>query len=309
MKKVLITGATGMVGTSLCNILKTDTFIPLSSKDLDLSNQDETRKYFQKRKNEIDGVVHLAAYVGGSQINKIKPYDFLHKNFLINANVMDACVKNSIEKVVSILSTCVYPEKGPFPLLEESLNSGEPHPTTLGYSYSKRMLEVYSRSIRRQYGYKYTCLIPNNLYGPNDNFDLFDSHVIPSVIRKVYEAKHKKTNCTLLGDGSPVREFTYSEDLANLIYKSYEEPRYDIVNVGNPNGATIRQVAKIVCNLLDYEYSKIIWQGKKTNEQERKTCNYEKQKIYKQEFLSLEEGLKKTTHWFINNYPNIRGLK
>lgn len=309
MKKILVTGGTGMVGQAIKSISDPDKFLFLGTKDVDLSNVSETKKFFRDISGNIDGVIHLAAYVGGSQINKIKPYDFLNRNLIININTLEACLENNIKKVVSILSTCIYPELGPFPLSEDNLNSGEPHPTTLGYSYSKRMLEIQSRAIRKQYGLGYYCLVPNNLYGPYDNFHIDDGHVIPSIIRKIYEAKQKDEKCVLLGDGSPIREFTYSIDFASTILEFYKNPKHYLMNVGSTSFYKIFDVAKIICEEIGHDFSKIIWEGSKSNEQLQKICDYEKQKYLKIKHTSLEEGLSITIKWFIENYPNIRGLK
>lgn len=308
MKKILVTGASGMVGTSIRKMIDEKRFIFISSKEVDLSRQLETEKFIKSMSKEIDGVIHLAANVGGSQINKMKPEDFFSTNLKINLNLLNSCVNNEIKKVISILSTCIYPEAGPFPLKEELLHYGEPHPTTLGYSYSKRMLEVHSRAIIKQHKYDYKCLIPNNLYGPNDNFHLSDSHVIPSIIRKIYEASKNKTECILLGDGSPIREFTFSDDFAKIILLFYNDPKYNIMNVGNPMSYKISEVAQIICAELNYDYSKIIWEGKRSNEQQQKICNYEKQSCYKTEYTSLQEGIRQTINWFTKSYPNIRGI-
>ena len=223
--------------------------------------------------------------------------------------MLDSCLNNKVEKVISILSTCIYPELGPFPLCEDALHLGEPHPTTLGYSYSKRMLDIHSRAIRKQYGYSYKCLVPNNLYGINDNFHISDSHVIPSIIRKIYEAKISDTQCTLLGDGTPIREFTFSDDFAKIILEFYKNPIYDIMNVGHGTKYQIKEVAQIICREMGYDYSRVLWSDNSSNEQQQKICNYERQSFYDVDLVTLDVGLKKTIEWFENNYPSIRGIQ
>jgi GDP-L-fucose synthase len=309
MKRILVTGGTGMVGSSLRRVANKDRFIFLGSKDVDLTKQNDVEKFIRSVSSDIDGVIHLAAHVGGSQINKIKPEEFFSRNLKMNTNLLDSCLNNKVEKVISILSTCIYPELGPFPLCEDALHLGEPHPTTLGYSYSKRMLDIHSRAIRKQYGYSYKCLVPNNLYGINDNFHISDSHVIPSIIRKIYEAKISDTQCTLLGDGTPIREFTFSDDFAKIILEFYKNPIYDIMNVGHDTKYQIKEVAQIICREMGYDYSRVLWSDNSSNEQQQKICSYERQSFYDVDLVTLDVGLKKTIEWFENNYPNIRGIQ
>jgi GDP-L-fucose synthase len=175
------------------------------------------------------------------------------------------------------------------------------------------MLDVQSRAYREQYGCNFITAIPNNLYGENDNFDLEDSHVIPALIRKVWEAKiNKEPSVFCWGDGSPLREFTYSEDIARILLflmENYNDP--EPINIGNTEEYSIKQVVEIICSILEYD-GEIVWQTDKPSGQHRKpSCN---QKLLdlgweKEDYVSLEEGLKKTCEWFIMTYPNVRGTK
>ena len=211
--KVLITGGTGMVGRSFKSNHKYD-FIKLGSKDYDLENFTDALNMLSN--NSPDYVIHLAAKVGGVKANTEQVADFYRQNILINTNVLEACRWYKIKKVVSLLSTCINPDTVDYPLTEEQIHRGMPHESNFGYAYAKRMIHIQSMAYRQQYGCNFVCAVPNNLYGKFDNFDLENSHVIPAIIRKVYEAKiQKKDHVTFWGDGSPLREFTYSNDLAN----------------------------------------------------------------------------------------------
>jgi GDP-L-fucose synthase len=174
------------------------------------------------------------------------------------------------------------------------------------------MVDVMSRAYRQQYGCNFITAIPNNLYGENDNFDLENSHVIPAIIRKVWEAKiNKKPSVFCWGDGSPLREFTYSEDIARILLflmEKYDEP--EPINIGNTDEYSIKEVVEIICNILEYN-GHIEWQTNKPSGQHRKPSSNQKLLNLgwkKEDYTPLKEGLKKTCEWFIMNYPNVRGI-
>ena len=196
-------------------------------------------------------------------------------------------------------------------MIEEDIHNGEPHSTNLGYGFSKRMLEVQSRAYRRQYGCNFVNIVPNNLFGEYDNFHLVESHVIPSVIRKIYEAKKsEKPSVTLWGSGNPMREFTYSGDLAKIIV--FMMSNYDgaaPINVGNPGEHTIKELAESIKQILGYDGA-IIWDTTEPDGQFRKPSSNDKFLEYKwpDTYVDFHEGLKKTCEWFTKNYPNVRGV-
>ena len=260
-------------------------------------------------------VIHLAAKVGGVKANTDYIADFYHENCIINQKILDHAHAGRSAKVVSLLSTCVYPDAPyiEYPLTEKQLHLGPPHDSNYGYAYAKRMVDVMSRAYRQQYGCNFITAIPNNLYGENDNFDLENSHVIPALIRKVWEAKinnQKYIQCW--GDGKPLREFTYSEDVAKILIfllNHYEDP--DPINIGNTEEYSIKQVVEIICDLLEYK-GDVVWQLDKPSGQFRKPSSNQKLLDLgwkKKDYTSLEEGLKKTCEWFKINYPNVRGVK
>ena len=210
--RVLVTGGTGMVGVALQEIMPNAVYV---GSKYDLTNYEQTTQLFSEVRPQY--VIHLAAKVSGMKGNMDALGTHYTENVYMNTNVLEASRIFKVEKVLSLLSTCVYPEFASLPYVEKDIHMGMPHYTNMGYGFSKRMLDVQARTYRDQYGSNFINVIPNNLFGENDNYHLVKSHVIPSVIRKVYEAKRSNTNITLWGDGSPRREFTYSKDLAEII--------------------------------------------------------------------------------------------
>ena len=305
---ILITGGSGMVGSSFKELR--DDIIFVSSIDCDLRSLSQTKALF----NSIspDYVIHLAAKVGGVKANTDYMGDFYRDNLLINTNVLECSKTSRVKKVVSLLSTCVYPDKVTYPLTEDQIHDGPPHSSNFAYAYAKRMLDVQSRSYRKQYGCNFITAIPNNLYGPNDNFHLEDSHVIPAIIRKVWEAKLSEKPVVLWGDGSPLREFTYSRDIAEILLfllKNYDGDHP--VNIGKTGHIEIKNVANIICEFLDYNFNNIEWDTTKPSGQHKKPSSNKKLIDIgwdDEKYTSLRDGLKKTCDWFIINYPNVRGI-
>ncbi len=297
----IITGGTGMVGVAFKNIIPEAEYI--------------TRQQFHNLSYEIKDkqVIHLAAKVGGVKANTDYIADFYYENSIINQKILDYAHKGGAKKVVSLLSTCVYPDAAyvNYPLTEEQLHLGLPHDSNYGYAYAKRMVDVMSRTYRQQYGCNFITAIPNNLYGENDNFHLEDSHVVPALIRKVWEAKINNLECVQCwGDGSPLREFTYSEDIAKILLfllENYNEP--EPINIGNTEEHSIKELVEIICETLEYN-GDIVWQTDKPSGQYRKPSSNQKLLDLgwrKEDYTSLREGLKKTCEWFIMKYPNVRG--
>jgi GDP-L-fucose synthase len=306
--KVLITGGSGLVGSSFKNIDTNNQLILVGSSDADLKNRKETENLIAK--NQPDAIIHLAAKVGGVKGNSDFVADFFHENVLINTNVLNSARQFRVPKVVSLLSTCIYPDNPTYPLSEDQIHNGEPHPSNFGYAYAKRMLEIHSRAIRLQYGLNYITAVPNNIYGIKDNFDLENGHVIPSLIRKFYEAKLKKTDVTLWGSGAPLREFTYSKDIAKaliFLLENYEGKAP--INIGSTREASIKNVSKMISKEMNYT-GRIIWDTEKPEGQFKKPSSNKKFLDMYPDFVytELETGLKETISWFTDNYPNIRGI-
>ena len=298
----LVTGGSGMVGSAFKSIVPNAEYI----------TKEQLHDFSYIIKDKL--IIHLAAKVGGVKANTEFISDFYTYNSEINQKVLDYARIGRAKKVVSLLSTCVYPDAPyvTYPLTEDQLHMGPPHSSNFGYAYAKRMVDVMSRAYRQQYGCNFITAIPNNLYGKNDNFDLENSHVIPALIRKIWEAKiNNKPEVEVWGDGSPLREFTYSEDIAKILLfllDNYDQP--EPINIGNTEEYSIKEVTDTLCELLEYD-GRIFWNATKPSGQHRKPSS--NQKLInlgwkEQNYTPLKQGLKKTCEWFKITYPNIRGI-
>lgn len=305
----LITGGTGMVGNAFKKFLPENESNVYIGSNVDLRSREETLDFFSEKTPRY--VVHLAAKVGGVKGNSEKMGEFYADNIKINTNVLDAAKLYNSQKVVSLLSTCVYPADGPFPLVEENLHVGLPHDSNFGYAYAKRMIDVQSRAYRQQYGCNFICAIPNNIMGEHDNFDLDGGHVIAAIIRKLWEAKALGVKPVFWGRGTPLREFTYVEDVAKamlflLDHYNGEHP----VNIGNTGEQSIRSIVAKVCNIFDYD-GEVEWDMSKPEGVFRKPSSNEKFLELgwnKEDYTSFDDALKKTCDWFTETYPDIRGV-
>ena len=218
MNNTLVTGGTGLVGSTI------DADIKLSSSDVDLRDWNSTLKFFEKISPK--NVIHCAARVGGVGGNMNAKGEFYYDNIMINTNVLEASRRIGVKKVVSFLSTCIFPDDIEYPLTEKKIHLGAPHKTNYGYAYSKRMLDVQAECYREQYGVDFVSVVPTNIYGPHDNFNINTGHVLPSLLHKCYIANENNTDLEVWGDGSSLREFIYSEDvgkLTNWALNNYDE--------------------------------------------------------------------------------------
>jgi len=313
--KVGITGGTGLVGSAFAKHEdKKYEWIIIPGPNNggpDFRDRKETFEYFGD--NNFDALVHTAAKVGGIKANIDNPLRFYSENIQINTNVLDAASNVGIKKCASFLSTCIYPDRSEYPLTEDNIHLGPPHESNMFYAHAKRMLDIHSQAIKKEKKLNYFCVVPNNLYGINDNFDPNNSHVIPSIILKASEAiqKNKKT-LSLWGNGIPKREFTFSEDIPDVISFLLKKRKIDnIVNIGNTNREySINEVANDIIALLESSL-KITWDTRKPSGQLRKPSSQEKLKNLGYDTSKLTDlrlGLKKTIRWFKENYPNVRGL-
>lgn len=311
-ERVLVTGGTGMVGSAFARIDDPlYTFIRVGSSDYDLTNWQSCQQMFQD--TNPDHVIHLAAKVGGVKGNTDYVGDFFRINSLINTQVLEAARLFNVKKLISMLSTCIFPDDVQYPITEDQIHNGRPHVSNFGYAHAKRMLEVQSRAYRCQFGSNFMTVVPNNLYGENDNFDLDCSHVVPATIRKFYEAKQSgKNSVEMWGDGRPLREFTYSLDIAqDIVYilKNYDDP--SPINIGYPDEISIKDLAELISKHVGYEGT-IVWNTDMPQGQFRKpfsTDRYQALGYRDTAYTSLEDGIAKTCSWFKNSYPNIRGVK
>tara|TARA_R110001592_G_scaffold57627_2_gene175211 strand:- start:3454 stop:4383 length:930 start_codon:yes stop_codon:yes gene_type:complete len=306
--KIIITGGTGMIGTAFKNLKTDHELISVGSSDYNLKDSVHTKKMILE--HTPDAIIHLAARVGGVKGNSDHVADFFHENIMINTNVLSTARELNVPKVVSVLSTCVYPDKVTYPLTEEQMHMGPPHESNFGYAYAKRMLDVHTRALRQQYGKNYTCAIPNNLYGPNDNFDLSNGHVVPSVIRKIWEAKINKNPAVFWGSGKPLREFTLSSDFAQILLWMTENYNSSLpLNVGNTAEFSIHTLVQEVCNILEYN-GEVVWDKSMPEGQFKKPSSNQKfiDLHGELDYTELREGLKITCDWFLQRYPKVRGV-
>lgn len=307
--KVLVTGGRGLVGSAInkiaCNY-EYD-FLFINSNDCDLTDYISTISLFETFKP--DYVIHLAARVGGLFKNMNEKVEMYEVNSLININVLRACHKLNVKKCISCLSTCIFPNKTNYPINETMLHDGPPHDSNDCYAYAKRMLEVQSRAYNQQYGDNFVCIIPTNIYGPNDNYNLNDAHVIPALIHKCYLAKNNDRDFVVMGSGTPLRQFIYSEDLAELIMfvlEKYDEKDSIILSVCEKDEVSIKKVATLIAKAFDYE-DRIVFDSSKSDGQYKKTADNSKlMSLIDYNFTSISDGIKKSVEWFNKNYETLR---
>jgi GDP-L-fucose synthase len=305
MTKTIVTGANGLVGYAIRQLNLPDTTY-LTREDIDLTDFKSTKNRFEEMAPE--NVIHLAAQVGGIGGNLIHSGEYFRNNILINTNVLESARVVGTQKLISFMSTCVFPDKCTYPLNERDLHNGPPHPSNFGYAYAKRMLEVQSSAYRKEWSCNYIVAIPTNIYGPNDNFSLIEGHVVPALIHKTYLAKKNGTDLSVWGSGKPLREFVYSVDIARITLwavENYSEDTPIIFTSGIE--ATIRELTEVVAKKMKFE-GKLIFDSSKPDGQYRKPSDTTKLKKYLPDFkwTPLEEGIEQTVDWFLSNYPNVR---
>ena len=315
--KILITGGSGLVGYAIKAI--SDQYINysfkfLSSKDCDLTDYISTKNYFKNY--SPDYVIHLAAHVGGLFKNMNHKVEMFEKNISINTNVLRVCHEVGVQKVVSCLSTCIFPDKTTYPINEEMLHNGPPHNSNDAYAYAKRMLEVQSKAYQEQYGRNYVCVIPTNIYGEHDNYNLEDSHVIPGLIHRCYVSKKNNEKFVVRGTGKPLRQFIYSKDLAKLIMfvlEEYNQKDSIILSGDEKDEVSIDVIARLIAQKFNYEHC-LIYDSSFSDGQFKKTADNTKlrnllRKSEKHKSFQFEEipsGIRKSVDWFIENYDSAR---
>jgi len=310
---IMVTGGSGLVGSAIKSYSESDprdgeTWIFLSSKDGDLRDRKETNAIFDKYKPTH--VIHLAAKVGGLFANMKQKVEFYRENTLINDNIMENCRLHKVAKLVSMLSTCIFPDKTTYPIDETMLHDGPPHPSNEGYAYAKRLIDTMNRAYAEEYGCNFTSIIPTNIYGPGDNFSIQNGHVIPGLIHKCYRAKEDGTPFTIWGSGTPLRQFIYSRDLAELtvwVMREYHSPDPITLSVDESAEVAIKDVAYAVAKAMKFE-GEIKFDTEKADGQFKKTaCNKKLRGLrpdYK--FTSMEDGVQKAVDWFLANYDTAR---
>lgn len=304
-----------MVGRAIQDIIKQEggakegeEWIFLSSKDANLMNAEETLAVF--RKHQPTHVIHLAAMVGGLFKNMKYNLDFWRNNVFINDNVLQAAHEVSVVRVVSCLSTCIFPDKTTYPIDETMVHNGPPHESNFGYAYAKRMIDVHNRAYFEQYGRRYTSVIPTNVFGPHDNFSIEDGHVLPGLIHKAYIAQKEGKPLVVWGSGTPRRQFIYSLDLARLflwVLRDYPEVDPIILSVGEEDEVSIKEAADAVVQALDFQ-GEVVFDSSKADGQFKKTASNTKLRRYLPDFnfTPFNQALKETCDWFVANYDSAR---
>ena len=294
--KVLITGGTGLVGSSISQGIK------LSSKDGDLRDLDKTLEIFDKHKP--NKVIHCAGRVGGLGGNMNYKGEFFYDNIMMNTNVIEAARRTGVERLVCFLSTCVFPDDVEYPLTEEKVHLGEPHFSNYPYAYAKRMADIQIRAYREQYGIEYVSVIPTNIYGPHDNFNIETGHVLPSLIHKCYLAQQNNTDFVIWGTGKPLREFIFSKDIAKLtewVLDNYTDEQPIIFSTSD--AVTIKDVVDLIVEYMNFK-GNVVWDRDKPDGQYRKDIDSSKllSVLKGFEFTQLEEGIRRVYDNFSKRY-------
>jgi GDP-L-fucose synthase len=323
--RILVTGAYGMLGTSLQKMIEKESGYPgiwkdnlfrfLSSKDGDLREQSKVESLFNNFKPHI--VIHLASCVGGVYQNMNNNYTYLMDNTKMHLNILNCCEKYNVNRLINILSTCIFPKDDvDYPLTSDQLHNGLPHESNIGYAYSKRILHLASHLLsQKNKDFKVINITPTNLYGENDNYNLQASHVIPGLIHKVYNAKKNNTPLEVYGTGSAIRQFLYADDLALVIIKFIEleinENEKEVSVIVSPpesDEISIKDVVKTICNIFEFDTTKVVYNTSYSDGQYKKTTNDHEIKKYIPDitFTPLNAGLKETIKYFNDHYDFVR---
>ena len=310
--KIYIAGHKGMVGSAVWRALVSKGYSNLigkTSKEIDLTNQQAVFDFYKKEQPEV--VINAAAKVGGILANNDFPYQFLMENMQIQNNLINGAFKLGIEKFIFLGSSCIYPKFAPQPLKEEYLLTDSLEPTNEWYAIAKITGVKACQAIRKQYNKDYVSLMPTNLYGSFDNFDLQSSHVLPAMLRKFHEAKiNDHSDITLWGSGTPMREFLFVDDMAEAVVFALENilPDY-LYNIGSGKDITIKELAETIQNTIGHK-GKIIWDASKPDGTPRKLMDVSKMKELGWEYTTeLELGIEKTYQWFLENINKIKEVK
>ena len=310
--KIYIAGHKGMVGSAVWRVLDKNGYTNLlgkTSAELDLRNQQAVTDFYNQEQPEV--VIDAAAKVGGILANNDFPYQFLMENLQIQNNLIDGAHKAGIEKFIFLGSSCIYPKFAPQPIKEEYLLKDSLEPTNQWYAIAKITGVKACQSIRNQYNKEYVSLMPTNLYGSFDNFDLQSSHVLPAMLRKFHEAKiNNHSDVTLWGSGTPMREFLFVDDMAKAVVFALENnlPEY-LYNIGTGKDITIKELAETI-QIVTGHQGNILWDASKPDGTPRKLMDVSKIKALGWKYSTeLQEGIEKTYAWFLENINSIKEIK
>lgn len=314
-KRILVTGGSGLVGRGIKAAWEKEArddeeFFWASSKDANLQDRESTKAMFEKFKPTH--VFHLAAKVGGLYGNMRANLEFFRINMAINDNVLSLSHEFGVKKVVSCLSTCIFPDKTTYPINETMVQNGPPHSSNYGYSYAKRMIDVMNRGYNEQYGCHFTSVVPTNVFGAHDNFNLEESHVIPGLVHKLYDCTKQEphTPFTVWGTGRARRQFIWSEDLGRLflwVMREYKETEPIILSVSGEEEISIDEAAKAVAKAYGFT-GEWKYDTTRSDGQYKKTASNDKLRQYLPDFkfTPFDEAIQQTVDWFKATYPNVR---
>lgn len=310
--RIFIAGHKGMVGSAILRKLQTQGFTQLigaTRVELDLRNQEQVNNFIRKQKPEI--VIDAAATVGGILANATYPYQFLMDNLQIQNNLIQSALELEVRKFIFLGSSCIYPKLASQPIQENALLTGPLEPTNEAYAIAKIAGVKACQAIRTQYGRDFTALMPTNLYGPGDNFDLESSHVLPAMIRKFYEGKVKGLeNVSLWGTGKPMREFLHVDDLADAVYFAMVTTLPEsLYNVGSGEEISIHKLSTKIKEIVGFQ-GEITWDTSKPDGTPRKLLDSSRFKTLGwKSGINLEEGILTTYEWFLNHYTELKEVK
>jgi len=299
-------GIEHVVATGECK--EDEKWVFITSKEADLTDAAAVKRLFEKVRPTH--VIHLAAMVGGLFKNMKYNLDFLRKNMAMNDNILQTSYEMGVKKVVSCLSTCIFPDKTTYPIDETMVHNGPPHDSNFGYSYAKRMIDVQNKAYHQQHGCKYTSVIPTNVFGPHDNFNVEDGHVLPGLMHKIYMAKKNDTDFVVWGTGSPRRQFIYSLDLGRLfvwVLRHYDEIDPIILSVGEEDEVSIKEAAEMVVEAMGFT-GKVTYDTTKADGQFKKTASNAKLRRLLPEFkfTPMKQAIKESCDWLTKNYDIAR---
>jgi len=308
--KIYVAGHRGMAGSATVRSLNKSGYseiISTTRTELDLMNQEAVKSFIREQKPDV--IIIAAAKVGGILANNDFPYEFLMENLIIETNLIQAAVENNIEKVIFLGSSCIYPKFANQPIREDSLLTGPLEPTNEWYAIAKIAGVKLCQSLRKEYGKNYFSLMPTNLYGPFDNFDLKTSHVLPAMMRKFHDAKLSgNTPVTLWGSGTPLREFLHVDDLADAIVFAMQAEYLDdyLYNVGFGSDLTIKELAETIQKTVGHE-GEIVWDSTKPDGTPKKLMDSSKfRSLGWSPKIGLEEGIESTYKWFLENGSSLK---
>jgi len=306
-RNILVTGSSGVLGSAVKAISKEyrdSIFIFLTSRDCDLTDTVQTLRTVEKY--SPDAILHLAAVSGGIGLSKKHPASLLRDNVLMTFSILEAARKCSVKKTIMTLTTGMYPANAPLPLKEEYIHDGYPHDSNYGSSFAKRLIDPVIRAYREEYGLKVIGLIPSGIFGENDNFNYDDAPMVPALIRRFYENRKNDSKIVIWGDGTPLREYTYSQDVARIYMwalSNYDDAR--VLSIGSTEEHAVLDIAYMIAEILQIDRNRIVFDATKPQGIFRKnTDNSRFLALSNFTYTSFRRGLEKTIQWFCAAYEN-----